>query len=64
MLFFIGILGLHERKIKAIYMFYVYTLLGSFFMLLGIIIIIFEIGNTGVLSISNYNLPFNKQLFL
>jgi NADH:ubiquinone oxidoreductase subunit 4 (subunit M) len=64
MLFFIGILGLHERKIKAIYMFYVYTLLGSFFMFLGIIIIIFAIGNTAVLSISNYNLPFNKQLFL
>jgi len=64
MLFFIGILGLHDRKVKAVYLFYVYTLFGSFFMLLSILIIIFEIGNSGVLSITNYNLTFKKQIFL
>jgi len=64
MLYFIGILGLHERKVKAVYLFYVYTLFGSFFMLLGILIIIFELGNSGVISISNYNFPFQKQIFL
>lgn len=63
-LFFIGVLGLHERKVKALYLFYVYTLLGSFFMLLGIIIIIFEFGNSGVFSLNNSNLTFKKQIFL
>ena len=63
-LFFIGVLGLNKRKVKALYFFYVYTLLGSFFMLLGIIILIFEIGNSGIISLINPNLIFKKQIFL
>lgn len=41
-----------------------YTLLGSFFMLFGIIILIFELGNTNLILCSNNNLIFKKQLFI
>lgn len=63
-MFFIGILGLHERKVKAIYLFYIYTLIGSFFMLLGIILIMFEIGQNNIYCVQQSNLTFKKQLFL
>jgi len=62
--FFIGVLGLNERKVKAFYLFYVYTLVGSFFMLLGIIIIIFEMGNTSSFNINTSNILFKKQIIL
>jgi NADH:ubiquinone oxidoreductase subunit 4 (subunit M) len=64
MLFFIGALGLHKRKVKAMYLFYFYTLVGSFFLLFSIIVITFEIGNSSILSITNYNLVFKKQIYL
>lgn len=63
-LYLIGILGTHERKVKAIYFFYVYTLLGSFFILLGILILYFEVGNSGLFILNNLNLTFQKQIFL
>jgi NADH:ubiquinone oxidoreductase subunit 4 (subunit M) len=53
-----------SKKIKAVYMFYIYTLLGSFFMLLGIIILIFEVGNSGIIALISPNLIFKKQIFL
>ena len=62
--FFIGVLGLHKRKVKAIYLLYVYTLLGSFLMLIGILIITSELGNTNLYTISQSNLTFSKQLIL
>jgi NADH-quinone oxidoreductase subunit M len=63
-LYLIGVLGTHERKVKAIYFFYVYTLLGSFFILLGILVLYFEVGNSGLFVLNNLNLTFQKQIFL
>ena len=64
MLYFIGILGTHKRKTKAVYFFYIYTLLGSFFILLAILIIYFEVGTTSLFLLNDLNLTFKKQIFL
>lgn len=63
-LYLIGILGTHERKVKAIYFFYVYTLIGSFLILLGILILYFEVGSSALFILNNLNLTFQKQIFL
>src|SRR6478735_461083 len=46
MFLIIGIWGARERKIHAAYQFFLYTLLGSLFMLLAILVIYFEVGST------------------
>ena len=61
--FFIGILGDHKRKVKAIYLFYVYTLLGSFCLLLSIILFIFESGSTTLFNLNLLNLNLIKQVY-
>jgi proton-translocating NADH-quinone oxidoreductase chain M len=46
MFFCIGIWGSRERKIRASYLFFLYTLFGSLFMLLGIFYIFIKTGTT------------------
>nr|QOW07436.1 NADH dehydrogenase subunit 4 [Labyrinthula sp.] len=46
MFMIIGVWGKRERKIRAGYMFFMYTLLGSVFMLLGILMVYWETGTT------------------
>lgn len=46
MFLIIGIWGSRSRKIRAAYQFFLYTLVGSLFMLLAILLIYFEIGST------------------
>jgi len=48
MFLIIGIWGSRERKIHAAYQFFLYTFLGSVFMLLGILIIYLNVGTTDV----------------
>ena len=48
MFFIIGIFGSRERKIRAAYQFFLYTLLGSVLMLLGILMIYAQTGTTQV----------------
>jgi NADH:ubiquinone oxidoreductase subunit 4 (subunit M) len=46
MFLIIGIWGSRERKIRAAYMFFLYTLIGSVLMLLGILYIYYTVGTT------------------
>jgi NADH-ubiquinone oxidoreductase chain 4 len=46
MFLIVGVWGSRERKIRAAYQFFLYTLLGSILMLLGILIIYFQVGTT------------------
>ena len=48
MFFIIGIFGSRERKIRAAYQFFLYTLLGSVLMLLGVLMIYAQTGTTQV----------------
>ena len=56
----IGIYGSRQRKIRAAYMFFLYTLLGSLFMLVGVVYIYLSVGTTSyealsVIKFSSYN---------
>lgn len=62
----IGIWGSRERKIKASYMFFIYTFFGSLFMLLAIIHIYLTTGTTDyqIIYYSNIIFPYEKIYWL
>ena len=60
----IGVWGARERKIHAAYQFFIYTLLGSVLMLLGIIIIYFQVGTTDVQILLTTTFSEEKQKLL
>ena len=66
MFLIIGIWGSRERKIKASYLFFLYTLAGSLFMFIAILHIYLTTGTTDyqILYYSNFYLPFEKYYFL
>ena len=64
MLFIIGIWGSRDRKIKASIYFFLYTLFGSIFLLLFVIIIYYDIGTTNFIVLSNIFISYNKQKML
>ena len=57
-MFLIIMFGSRERKIRAAYQFFLYTLIGSLFMLLAILLIYFQTGTTDlqVLFVSEFSL--------
>ena len=64
MFLIIGIWGSRERKIQAAYQFFLYTLFGSLFMLLAILIIYFELGTTDIQLLWNNNFTIQRQIIL
>jgi proton-translocating NADH-quinone oxidoreductase chain M len=64
MFLIIGVWGSRERKIRAAYQFFLYTLIGSLLMLLGILLIYCQGGSTDVQLL--YTIPFSetRQLYL
>jgi proton-translocating NADH-quinone oxidoreductase chain M len=61
MFIIIGIWGSRERKIRASYLFFLYTLFGSLLMLLSIIYIYYIIGTTEYETILMFNFNFFEQ---
>ena len=57
----IGVWGSRERKVRASYMFFLYTLLGSVLMLLSILYIYFRVGTTDYETLLAFNFSFNEQ---
>ena len=64
MFLIIGIWGSRERKIQAAYQFFLYTLFGSLFMLLAILVIYFELGTTDIQLLWNNNFTIQRQILL
>ena len=64
MFFIIGIWGSRQRKIHAVYQFFLYTFFGSVFMLISIIIIYLHIGTTAIYFIKNFYFSENRQLII
>lgn len=64
MFLIIGIWGSRERKIKAAYFFFIYTLSGSVLMLLAIIYIYYQAGTTDYETLLTINLTFDEQKLL
>nr|YP_011008376.1 NADH dehydrogenase subunit 4 [Sporochnus bolleanus]WBP70347.1 NADH dehydrogenase subunit 4 [Sporochnus bolleanus] len=62
----IGIYGSRERKIRAAYMFFLYTLFGSLFMLIGVVYIYLSAGSTNyeVLSVVSFSSYAQNWLWL
>nr|ANA57053.1 NADH dehydrogenase subunit 4 [Pyramimonas parkeae] len=64
MFFIIGIWGSRERKIRAAFQFFLYTLLGSVLMLLAILLIYFQAGTTDYQILLTTNFSEKRQLLL
>jgi proton-translocating NADH-quinone oxidoreductase chain M len=64
MFLIIGIWGSRQRKIHASYQFFLYTLLGSLLMLLGIIYIFMSLGTTDISLIMLFEFNEYTQLYL
>lgn len=64
MFIIIGIWGSRERKVRASYMLFLYTLLGSVLMLLSILYVYFRVGTTDYETLLTYNFSFNEQCFI
>jgi proton-translocating NADH-quinone oxidoreductase chain M len=64
MFLIIGIWGSRERKIRAAYQFFVYTLVGSVLMLLAIMYIYYTTGTTDVQVLQTITFDYNTQLVL
>ncbi len=60
----IGVWGSRERKIRAVYLFFFYTLLGSVLMLLGIIYLYTVTGTSNYEILCNYNFSVVEQRWL
>lgn len=61
MFIIIGVWGARERKIKAAYLFFLYTLFGSIFMLFGILYLYFIVGSTHYFILLNSELKLDQQ---
>jgi NADH-ubiquinone oxidoreductase chain 4 len=61
MFLLIGVWGARERKIKAAYYFFLYTLFGSLFMLFGIFYLYFITGSTNFAVILNTFFDLDQQ---
>ena len=64
MYFIIGVWGSRERKIRAAYFFFLYTLLGSVLMLLAILYIYIKVGTTNYEVILTYSFSKAEQNIL
>uniref|UniRef100_UPI0031F424D8 NADH dehydrogenase subunit 4L n=1 Tax=Zygnema cf. cylindricum TaxID=3142258 RepID=UPI0031F424D8 len=60
----IGVWGSRQRKIQAAYQFFLYTLLGSVFMLLAILLIWFQTGTTDVQLLLTTEFSERRQILL
>ncbi len=60
----VGVWGSRERKIRAAYFFFVYTLLGSVLMLLSILYIYYQIGTTDYEVLLTFLFSKSEQKFL
>lgn len=64
MFIIIGVWGSRERKIRAAYQFFLYTLLGSVFMLLAILLIYYQTGTTDIQILYTTSFSETRQLLL
>nr|WOL37376.1 NADH dehydrogenase subunit 4 [Polyopes affinis] len=64
MFLIIGVWGSRERKIRAAYQFFLYTLVGSLLMLLALIVVYFTVGSTDIQVLWQFQFSEFSQLIL
>ncbi|OED35878.1 hypothetical protein AB834_03720 [PVC group bacterium (ex Bugula neritina AB1)] len=62
--FIIGSLGSRDRKVRAGFLLFIYTLTGSLFMLMGVIFLLSETGTSNYLLLIENTIPLFKQKVL
>ena len=60
----IGLWGSRERKVRAFYLLFFYTLVGSLLMLLGILYLLTKTGTSSLEYLLSWNFTFNEQCWL
>ena len=60
----IGVWGSRERKIRAVYLFFFYTLLGSLCLLIGLLYIYSVVGTLNFEYLTHFKFSFNEQYWL
>ena len=64
MFFLIGIWGSRERKIRASFFFFLYTLFGSIFLFFSIFILYYDVGTTNFNVLTKCQISLDKELIL
>ncbi len=64
MFLIIGIWGSRERRVRATFLFFLYTLFGSIFLFFTILILYYDVGTTNFSVLSKLNFETNKQFIL
>nr|YP_009348186.1 NADH dehydrogenase subunit 4 [Corallina officinalis]APX55296.1 NADH dehydrogenase subunit 4 [Corallina officinalis]QJF58204.1 NADH dehydrogenase subunit 4 [Corallina officinalis] len=64
MFLIIGIWGSRQRKVRAAYQFFIYTLIGSLLMLIGLVYIYLNVGTTDLQILWNFNFSETQQILL
>jgi len=64
MFILIGVWGSRDRKIKAAFYLFIYTLFGSILLLFSILVVYLEVGNTSFLILTFNTVSFEKQMIL
>jgi proton-translocating NADH-quinone oxidoreductase chain M len=64
MFLIVGVWGSRERKIRAAYQFFLYTLIGSVLMLLAILLIYYQVGTTDIQVLTTVPFSYNMQKVL
>jgi proton-translocating NADH-quinone oxidoreductase chain M len=64
MFFIVGVFGSRERRIRAAYQFFLYTLIGSLLMLVAILVVSFECGTSDYQVLLSQSVSERKQLLL
>ena len=60
----IGFWGSRERKVRASYLLFFYTISGSILMLFAILYIYIKVGTLNFESLNSFNFSFEEQIFL
>ena len=64
MFFLIGIWGSRQRKIRASFLFFLYTLFGSIFLFFSILILYYDIGSSSFNVVSKVSISMEKELII
>lgn len=64
MFFIIGIWGSRQRRVRAAFLFFLYTLFGSIFLFFSLLILYYDTGTTSFSILAKTDVPLEKQLVI
>jgi len=64
MFFIIGIWGSRQRRVRAAFLFFLYTLFGSIFLLFSLLVLYYDTGTTSFSLLSKTHVSLDKQLII